>query len=62
LQDSLTAIMAYRDKHIMQVVHLEEKITQLDSWIEDSLTHMMAQLQQNLVEKEEVLENLQEYV
>jgi hypothetical protein len=49
-------------KHKMQHVHLEEKIIQLDSWKEYRLTQMWSQLQQELEEKEEALDNLQETI
>jgi hypothetical protein len=55
-------VMADWDKHRVQLVHLGEKVIQLDSWQEDRLTQMMAQLQQELVEKEEALEKLQAIV
>ena len=40
-QDSLTTIMAYWDKIILQVVQLGEKVVQVDSGQEDRLTQMM---------------------
>jgi hypothetical protein len=58
-QDTLTMVMTDWDKHRAQLVHLGEKVIQLDSWKEDRLTQMLAQLQQELAEKEEALEKLQ---
>lgn len=43
----------------MQLVHLGDKVIQFNSWQEDRLTQMMAQLQQELAEKEEALAKLQ---
>jgi hypothetical protein len=51
--------MADWDKHRVQLVHLGEKVIQLDRWQEDRLTQMMTQLQQELAEKEEALAKLQ---
>ena len=47
------------DKHRVQLVQLGEKIIWLDNWQEYRLTKMMAQLQQELVEKEEALTKIQ---
>jgi chromosome segregation ATPase len=56
--DTLTMVMTDWDKYIAQLAHLGEKVIQLDRWKEDRLTQMLAQLQQELVEKEEALEKL----
>jgi hypothetical protein len=45
----------------VQLVHLGEKIIQMDSWQEDRLTQMMVYLQQELA-KEEVMAKLQAIV
>jgi predicted nuclease with TOPRIM domain len=37
-QDSLTTVMVDWDKHRVQLVHLGEKVIQMDSWQEDRLT------------------------
>jgi hypothetical protein len=50
------------DKSRVQLVQLGEKVIQMDIWQEDKLTQMMAQLHQELEEKEEALEKLQAVV
>jgi hypothetical protein len=45
----------------VQLVHLDEKIIQMDSWQEDRLTQMMVYLQQELA-KEEIMAKLQAIV
>jgi hypothetical protein len=47
-QDSLTVVMTDWDKHRAQLVHLGEKVIQMDNWQEDRFMQMMMQLQQEL--------------
>jgi hypothetical protein len=54
-------VMAYWDKRKLKLVHLGEKVAQLDNCKEDRFTQIMTHLQQELAEKE-ALENLQETV
>jgi hypothetical protein len=39
-QDSLTVVMEYWDTSEIQLVHLGEKVTQMDNWQEENITRM----------------------
>jgi len=57
-QDSPVAVMEDWDEQKFHLAHLGEKVIQLDGWQEDRVMQTMAQLQQELEGKEDVLARL----